>query len=92
LTSHDQLSKSLIKIFLAEFLGLIDPESASLLRAGEAIFLDKEDFTDWPVGDRREMDLVARVPVVRKERRCWCTWRSRPTSATTWTSGSGSTT
>jgi hypothetical protein len=68
LTSHDQLSKSLIKIFFAEFLGLIDPESASLLRPEEAIFLDKEDFTDWPAGGRREMDLVARVPVVRKER------------------------
>ncbi|HKH45605.1 MAG TPA: flagellar assembly protein H, partial [Thermoanaerobaculia bacterium] len=43
-------------------------ESASLLRAGEATFLDKEDFTDWPAGDRREMDLVAKVPVARKER------------------------
>lgn len=68
MTSHDQLSKSLLKIFFADFLGLIDPESASLLRAGEATFLDKEDFTDWPVGDRREMDLVAKVPVVRKQR------------------------
>ena len=68
MTSHDQLSKSLIKIFFAEFLGLIDPETASLLRPGEATFLDKEDFTDWPTGDRREMDLVAKVPVVRKER------------------------
>jgi hypothetical protein len=67
LTSHDQLSKSLLKLFLAEFLGLIDPESASLLRPGEATFLDKEDFTDWPTGNRREMDLVAKVPVARKE-------------------------
>jgi hypothetical protein len=63
LTSHDQLSKSLIKLFFTDFLHLIDPESASLLRAGEAIFLDKEDFTDWPAGDRREMDLVAKVPM-----------------------------
>ncbi len=61
--SHDQLSKSLIKLFFTEFLGLIAPESASLLRPGEAIFLDKEEFTDWPAGDRREMDLVAKVPV-----------------------------
>jgi hypothetical protein len=63
LTSHDQLSKSLIKTFFAEFLSLIDPGSAPRLRSGEATFLDKEDFTDWPAGDRREMDLVARVPV-----------------------------
>jgi hypothetical protein len=67
LTSHDQLSKSLIKLFLAEFLDLIDPETSSLLRAAEATFLDKEDFTDWPTGNRREMDLVARVPVARKQ-------------------------
>jgi hypothetical protein len=63
LTSHDQLSKSLIKLFFTDFLRLVDPESAPRLRTGEAIFLDKEEFTDWPTGDRREMDLVARVPV-----------------------------
>jgi hypothetical protein len=66
LTHHDQLSKSLIKIFFTEFLGLVEPDAASLLRAGEATFLDKEDFTDWPAGGRREMDLVAKVPVERK--------------------------
>ena len=63
MTSHDQLSKSLIKLFFAEFIGLIDPESAPRLKCWEATFLDKEDFTDWPAGDRREMDLVAKVPV-----------------------------
>ncbi len=68
LTSHDQLSKSLIKLFFTDFLHLIDPESSPRLRAGEATFLDKEDFTDWPAGDRREMDLLAKVPVERKER------------------------
>lgn len=67
MTNHDQLSKSLIKLFLADFLDLIDPEIASVLRAAEATFLDKEEFTDWPTGRRREMDLVARVPVGRKE-------------------------
>jgi len=63
LTSHDQLSKSLIKIFFTDFLRLVDPESAPRFRGWEATFLDKEDFTDWPAGDRREMDLVAKVPV-----------------------------
>jgi hypothetical protein len=67
LTSHDQLSKSLIKTFFTEFLGLIDPEFSPGLRPGDAIFLDKEEFTDWPTGNRREMDLVARVPVARRE-------------------------
>jgi len=67
LTSHDQLSKSLIKLFFTDFLRLIDPESASRLQTGEATFLDKEDFTDWPAGDRREMDLLAKVPVEGEE-------------------------
>ena len=66
MTHHDQLSKSLIKIFFTEFLGLVEPDAASCLRAGDATFLDKEDFTDWPAGGRREMDLVAKVPVERK--------------------------
>ena len=59
MTSHDQLSKSLIKLFFTDFLRLIDPESAAHLQTREATFLDKEDFTDWPAGDRREMDLLA---------------------------------
>jgi hypothetical protein len=68
LTSHDQLSKNLLKTFFADFLRLIDPDSAARLRAGEASFLDKETFTDWPAGDRREMDLLAEVPVDGEER------------------------
>jgi len=67
LTSHDQLSKSLIKLFFTDFLRLIDPESTARLQPGQATFLDKEDFTDWPIGDRREMDLLAKVPVEREE-------------------------
>ena len=67
MTSHDQLSKSLIKIFFADFLRLVAPESASRLRAEEATFLDKEAFTDWPTGDRREMDLLATVPADQEE-------------------------
>jgi hypothetical protein len=67
LTSHDQFSKSLIKLFFTEFLRLVDPESASRLQSGEATFLDKEDFTDWPAGGRREMDLVAKVPVEQED-------------------------
>jgi hypothetical protein len=51
LTSHDQLSKSLLKAFFADFLRLIDPGVASHLQVEEATFLDKEIFTDWPAGD-----------------------------------------
>jgi hypothetical protein len=68
LTSHDQLSKSLIKIFFAEFLRLVAPEAASRVEAAEATFLDKEVFTDWLAGGRREMDLLAEVPADGEER------------------------
>jgi hypothetical protein len=61
--SHDQLSKSLIVTFFRDFLRLTVPDSAPRLRSGEATFVDKELFTDWPTGKRRELDLLASVPV-----------------------------
>jgi hypothetical protein len=63
LTSHDQLAKNLFQAFFADFICLVAPESAGRLRLAEAVFLDKQAFTDWPEGDRREMDLLAEVPV-----------------------------
>ncbi len=67
MTSHDQLAKSLLKLYFADFLRLVDPRAAGQLRAAQATFLDKEAFTDQPSGDRREMDLVAEVPVEGEE-------------------------
>ncbi|HKH45756.1 MAG TPA: hypothetical protein VKM72_13930 [Thermoanaerobaculia bacterium] len=61
--SHDQLNKTLIATFFPDFLRLTVPASARRLRLGEASFLDKELYTDWPTGRRRELDLLARVPV-----------------------------
>lgn len=65
--SHDQLSKSLIETFFPEFLRLALPASVTRLHLAEATFLDKELFTDWPSGERRELDLLARVPVEQGE-------------------------
>ena len=65
---HDQLAKTLIATFLAGFLRLTLPESAPRLRLGEAVLVDKEVFTDWPPdGKRRELDLLAKVPVEQEE-------------------------
>jgi hypothetical protein len=61
--SHDQLSKSLITTFFHDFVRLAAPDSAPRLRLGEAVFLDKELCLDWPDGNRRELDLLAKVPV-----------------------------
>jgi hypothetical protein len=64
---HDRLSKKLIETFFADFLHLTAPDSARRLRLGEPSFLDKELCTDWPGGARREVDLLARVPVKGSE-------------------------
>ena len=63
MTSHDQLSKTLIQTFFPEFLALAAPVPAARLRPAEAAFLDKQSFTDWPQGDRREMDLLGSKPI-----------------------------
>jgi len=65
--SHDQLAKTLISTFFADFLSLTLSDTAPRLRPAEAVFLDKEIFTDWPDGDRRELDLLARVPVEQED-------------------------
>jgi hypothetical protein len=59
---HDRLFKPLLRAFWAEFLTLILPEVASELDASRTEFLDKESFTDLFAGQRRELDLVARMP------------------------------
>src|SRR5687768_5841972 len=65
--SHDQLAKTLIATFFPDFLRLVLPDSVLRLRLGEAILLDKEIYKDWPTGDRRELDLLVRVPVEGEE-------------------------
>lgn len=61
--THDQLVKDLLRTFFADFLSLVLPDLMERLRLGEEVFLDKQSFTDWPAGSRREMDLLVRIPV-----------------------------
>lgn len=58
---HDQLFKELIGTFLSDFLRLIAPETAARLDLSRWKLLDKEAFTDWPRGRRRELDLLAEI-------------------------------
>ncbi len=60
---HDRLFKTLLEAFFADFLLLLVPASAGRLRLAELSFLDKEQCTEWPDGERREVDLLVRVPV-----------------------------
>jgi hypothetical protein len=58
---HDQVFKGLIGTFLPDFVTLVAPEPAARLDLSDWELLDKEIFTDWPKGRRRELDLLAEV-------------------------------
>jgi hypothetical protein len=66
---HDQVFKDLIGGFLPDFLTLVAPEPAGRLDLSRWKLLDKETFTDWPRGRRRELDLLAEVPLAGGEGR-----------------------
>jgi len=67
---HDQVFKDLIGTFLPDVLTLVAPEPAGRLDLSYWKFLDKEVFTYWPTGSRRELDLLAEVPLAgRADRR-----------------------
>ena len=59
---HDQRFKGLLRAFFAEFLRLFFPDWAAHLEPDRAEFQDQETFLDPPQGERRLLDLVARVP------------------------------
>jgi hypothetical protein len=61
---HDQVFKDLIGGFLPDFLTLVAPEPAGRLDLSHWKLLDKETFTDWPRGRRREVDLLAGLKFV----------------------------
>jgi len=63
MAGYDQLFKGLLRTFFGDFLALVSPRAAENLDSPRATFLDKEFFTGWPRGHRRELDLLARVPV-----------------------------
>jgi hypothetical protein len=58
----DQLFKEVLQQFLFEFLALFFPDIAAQLDRTKPIrFRDKEVFTDFPEGERREADIIAEV-------------------------------
>ena len=90
---HDQVFKDLIGRFLPDFLTLVAPEPAGRLDLSHWKLLDKEIFTDWPKGRRRELDLLAEVPLAgRRTGRLSSTSRSRPGPGRRWDPASRATT
>lgn len=58
---HDQRFKMLIQEFFKEFLELFFAPWAKRLDCGAVEWLDKEVFADPPQGNRRVLDLVAKL-------------------------------
>jgi hypothetical protein len=63
MADHDQLFKTLLQAFFGEFIRLFFTEWAERFDFGNVKFLQGEMFTDLPQGERRSIDLVARLPV-----------------------------
>lgn len=63
---HDQLFKQLLSTFFLEFLDLFAHELAGYIDRESLEFLPQEYFTDLIEGERRAMDLVARVNLRRR--------------------------
>jgi hypothetical protein len=61
-TLHDQVFKDLLGELLPDFVTLVAPEHAGRFDFSRWELLNKETFTDWPKGKRREVDLLAAVP------------------------------
>lgn len=63
---HDQRFKVLLKEFVESFFQLFWPERSRLFDFSRVEWLDTEAFPDPPLGTRRSLDLVARLPLVQE--------------------------
>jgi hypothetical protein len=61
---HVQLIKTILTAFFAEFMDLFQKALAQEIHAESAQFLDKETFTDLPLGERKVLDMLAKVETV----------------------------
>ena len=60
---HDQRLKVLLKEFFDQFFGCFFPAWAGRFDFARVQWLDKEVFLAPPRGDKRVLDLVAKVPL-----------------------------
>jgi Domain of unknown function (DUF4351)/Putative transposase, YhgA-like len=58
---HDELFKKLLTTFFVEFIELFLPEVAEYLDADGVEFLGQEYFADTTTGERRKIDILAKV-------------------------------
>lgn len=58
---HDQLFKDLFEQFLPDFLSILVPDVRARLEKTSITFLKGESFSDQPRGERKTVDLLARI-------------------------------
>jgi hypothetical protein len=63
MADHDQRFKVLLKAFFAQFFRVFFPAWADRFDFSRVDWLEQEVFTDPPRGERRSLDLVARLPL-----------------------------
>jgi hypothetical protein len=78
MADHDQIFKQLLQTFFAEFIRLFFAEWADRFDFSKVDFLQGEMFTDVPEGERRTVDVLARLPVRQGIE------GTRPGQATSW--------
>ena len=59
---HDQRFKALLREFLPEFFALFFPDWAARFDFAGTEWLEQEAFLDPPGGEKRILDVVAKVP------------------------------
>jgi Domain of unknown function (DUF4351) len=62
MADHDQRFKNLLQEFFADFVQLFFPEWADRFDFSKLEWLNAEAFSDPPQGERRYLDLVAKLP------------------------------
>jgi hypothetical protein len=65
-SDHDQRFKTLLEVFWSDLLRLMAPHHAAKIE-GEPEFWRQEHFTDLPQGERRSLDIVAKVRAAGEE-------------------------
>jgi Domain of unknown function (DUF4351) len=66
MADHDQRLKNLLREFLAELVALMLPDWVGRHDLSAVRWLEQEVFGDPPRGERRELDLVARVGLLQQ--------------------------
>jgi hypothetical protein len=66
-SDHDQRFKQMLEVFWSDVLSLVVPALPEAVRNTPPVFLPQEHFTDLPQGERRNLDIVAKLTPTGEE-------------------------